>query len=386
MTPRRRKRSAVSELSRRLRHAPREDVEGAVLIGLLMELLSIPSVLGDEKRIAGFVERRLRKRLSDVRRHGNAVAAFGPKRRGRPLVALVGHLDTVLPAEGDANKPRFDGARVYGLGASDMKGAIACDLLLADELDFDRCDVNLAWVFYDREEGPIAENGLLPLLRRVPALKRIDLAVCGEPTDNAIQLGCMGTIHAQVAYTGRAAHSARPWQGENAIHRAAPLLAGLAARAPRDVTIDGLEFREVLSATQARAGRSRNVIPDRFELNVNARYAPGRSEAEVVEEIRALAPGAEVTVVDSAPGAPPRRDHPLVDALIARVGAPVEPKQAWTDVAQLSRLGIAAVNFGPGEQAQAHQRGESITVDALREGYRLRRRFLEAASVLTAGA
>ncbi|HKE01247.1 MAG TPA: succinyl-diaminopimelate desuccinylase [Planctomycetota bacterium] len=342
----------------------------------LLALLAIRSVVGEEAEIAGFVEAELRRRLPDVRRHGNAVAAFGP-RRGKPLVALVGHLDTVAAAPDDANPPRVERDRVHGLGSSDMKGAIACDLELAATIELERSPFDLAWVLYDREEGPVAENGLLPLVAAAPELRAIDLAICGEPTDNAIQLGCLGSVHARVTYRGRAAHSARPWQGRNAIHAGAPLLAALAAREPRDVRIDGLVYREVVGATLARGGRSRNVVPDAFELNVNARFAPERSFDDVERELRELAgPDAEIDVLDRAPAAPPRRSHPLVEGLVASTRAAVEPKQAWTDVAQLSALGIAAVNFGPGEQAQAHQRGESVSVAALERGLELRRRFL----------
>ncbi len=342
----------------------------------LLDLLRVASPTGSETAIADLVEARLRARLPDVRRHGNALAGFGP-RRGRPLIALVGHLDTVPAAPGDANVPRIEAGRVHGLGASDMKGAIACDLALLEILDLDAAPFDLAWVLYDREEGPLAENGLMPLIEAAPAIRSVDLALCGEPTDNTVQLGCMGTLQARVTIRGRAAHSARPWHGENAIHAAAPLLAALAARTPRDVVVDGLVFREVMSATLAQGGHAKNIVPERFELNVNVRFAPGRDDASVDAEVRALVGDrAEVEIVDRAPAAAPARSHPLVARLLASTGAVVEPKQAWTDVAQLARLGIAAVNFGPGEQSQAHQRGESIGVEALERGLALRQAFL----------
>jgi len=346
------------------------------LLDLTLELLAIPSVIGNERAIADAVETKLRSRAARVVRHQNSLAASGP-RRGKPLVALVGHLDTVAAAEEAAFIPKLEGARIVGLGSSDMKGAIACDLWILEHLDLDALDVDLAWILYEKEEGPIADNGLLPLLEAVPELREVDLAICGEPTDNAVQLGCMGSAHARVVFAGRAAHSARPWQGENAVHKAAGMLSALASRAPREVMLDGLPFREVISATLAQGGRSRNVVPDRFELNLNIRFAAGRSRANVEAEVRALASEAsEVNWIDFAPAAPPRGDHALVRRLVQRTGAAVEPKQAWTDVAQLSQIGIAAVNFGPGEQAQAHQRGESISVELLGNGLELRRKFL----------
>ncbi|MFN0205795.1 MAG: succinyl-diaminopimelate desuccinylase [Planctomycetota bacterium] len=345
------------------------------LTKLVLELLNLRSEIGNEAEIANFVEARLRAKLTDVRRIGNAIVAFGP-RRGRPLVALAGHLDTVFGAPDDPNAPRIVNDRIFGLGASDMKAAIACDLWLLENCDITKCEFDLCFVFYDREEGPLSENGLLKLWSTVPELKTVDLAICGEPTDNAVQLGCVGSVHFKVIFRGRAAHSARPWQGDNAVHKSWKLLKALSEAPVREAVIDELTFRDVMSVTLAQGGRSRNVIPDLFELNINARFAPDSSVENVQSKIASLAGGAEITVVDSAAGAKPNRYHPIIKLLIERTGARVEPKQAWTDVAQFAERGIAAINFGPGEQAQAHQRGEGIAVEAISAYINIKKRFL----------
>jgi succinyl-diaminopimelate desuccinylase len=84
-------------------------------------------------------------------------------------------------------------------------------------------------------------------------------------------------------------------------------------------------------------------------------------------------------VTDRAPSGPAILDNALLQELRALTAAPVEAKQAWTDVAQLAALGIPAANFGPGEQAQAHQRGESCPEPALQRAYAMLERFLREA-------
>ena len=93
-------------------------------------------------------------------------------------------------------------------------------------------------------------------------LSPLDLAVCLEPWDNRLQLGCWVRSTRRVPFEGRTAHSARPWEGENAIPKAARFLQELAERAPRDAVIYGFTFREVMSPTLAQGGRGRNIVPD----------------------------------------------------------------------------------------------------------------------------
>lgn len=339
-----------------------------------LQLCRIPSPVGEEAEIAACVAAE-----TSGQRIGNAVVC-GEASGRRPAVLLAGHLDTVPVQPGDFPARRENG-RVHGRGASDMKGALAVMIELWKRLDLAALPVELVLLFYDREEGPIAGNGLLPVLERRPDLRKASLALCLEPTDLALQIGCCGSLHATLAFPGRSAHSARPWQGENAIHKAGALLSHLAALPPREVRVGELVYREVFSVTRIEGFTGRNVVPARCELNLNFRFAPGRTLAEAEAEALSLADrfGATATVTDRAPSGPAILDNPLLQELRALTAVPVEPKQAWTDVAQLAALGIPAANFGPGEQSQAHQRGESCGEAALGRAYAMLERFLREA-------
>ncbi len=341
------------------------------------------SPIGDEKALCDGLEAWARGRFPSVERVKDSlvVRVDGARDPGRPLVALCGHLDTVPVHEEDRHPPRREGARLVAPGASDMKGGLAVMMELAERLPRARRFCDLVLVLYAREEGPYLENELEEVLRDPAHLRGVDLALCLEPTDNVLQLGCVGSIHATLVFHGKAAHSARPWQGENAVHRAGPLLAELAARPAREARSGGHVFREVLSVTRIDGGRARNVVPDRCALNLNFRFAPDRTVEAAADELRALGArhGAEVTLTDLSPACAAFGEHPLVRRLVERTGVPVEPKQAWTDVARLAVHGVPAVNLGPGATAQAHQRGEWVEIPALERGYRVYEGFLEEA-------
>ena len=350
--------------------------EAAALRDTLLEITRIDSPIGEEKVLCDHVEQRLGTRLGAARitRFHDSLVVRVNERAGAPKIALVGHLDTVRTVhDGPA---RIEGDRLYGAGAADMKSGLAVMLELAERLEPAKLP-DLTLVFYEREEGPFAENRLGPMLDHFELLRTLDLAICLEPSNNFLQLGCMGSLHATVKFRGRTSHSARPWQGENAIYKSIEFLKFLAAREPHDVTLDGHLFREVASATVAQtAGRGRNVIPDEFDLNVNYRFAPPRTPQEALSDLVAWAKEATVEATDMSPAGRPHATHPLVQHLAASGVAGVQTKQAWTDVARFDSLGVPGVNFGPGTQSQAHQRNEYTELPLLQTGYEILSRFL----------
>jgi succinyl-diaminopimelate desuccinylase len=341
----------------------------------LLWLCGVPSPIGEERALCDALVERLGtvRVAAPIRRYGDSIVVPMTRGSGGPHVVLAGHLDVVRTEhEGPA---RIEGERLYGAGAADMKSGVCLMLDLAERSRLPSLDLTL--VFYAREEGPFAENELGRVLDEDPDVTRADVAIALEPSDNKLQLGCGGSLHAAVTFVGRTAHSARPWQGENAIHKAAGLLTRLAALEPVAEVLDGLEWRSVISATLASGGRARNVIPDRLELNLNHRFGPGTSvEAAQARVLELVAGQAEVRFTDVAPSAPPRRDHPLIAALAESGVAAIEPKQAWTDVARFSAAGVPAANFGPGVQAQAHQKNEWTLVAALDAGKNILDRWL----------
>ena len=348
------------------------------IIDTTMALVSIPSVIGDEKAICDYVEERLLKRFSrdEIIRHSHSLLVEpGPRDPSKPTIGLVGHLDTV-PDRQDG-PVRIENNRIIGCGVSDMKAGVALKIELLERLDLENLGVNLTVVFYEREEGAYVDNGLHPLLENYPSLQDIDLAFCLEPSDNKLQMGSLGGIHATLKFDGRRAHSARPWQGENAIHKAGPVLSDLLALEPKKVVLGGLSFHEVMNVTMVEGFGTRNAIPDQLSLNVNYRFAPGKPIETAQAELEAFIDGrCEIVYTDLSPSGPVCMDNPFLKPVLDLDGIVVEPKQAWTDVARLALFGIQAANWGPGESAQAHQVNESCDINLILEGYELFHRAL----------
>lgn len=347
---------------------------GTDVVELAARLIDIPSASGAEGPIADLVAAALAKiDTLRVRRDGNTVVATTELGRPRRVV-IAGHLDTV-PAAG--NLPhRREGERISGLGATDMKGGVAVALRLAATVVGPRHDIT--YVFYDCEEVTASRNGLGRVAVRHPEWITGDLAILMEPSDACVELGCQGSIRAELTVRGARAHSARWWLGSNAIHRATDVLDTLDAYQARRVMIDGLEYRDGLSAVRISGGVAGNIVPDECVITVNFRYAPDLSEADARSHLVSLFPSAETVIVDSVPAARPGLDTHAIREFIADVSVPVAPKYGWTDVARFAALGIPAVNYGPGDPHLAHKPEEWVSVDQLVECERVLRGWLEA--------
>jgi succinyl-diaminopimelate desuccinylase len=340
-----------------------------------LELIDVPSESRDEAALAAHVLDVLESGGVAVRDAGDTCVLAGVTERGeRPLVLLAGHLDTV-PAQ-DNRPGRREGDTILGLGAADMKGADAVMIELALGDVRERANVDLGFVFFGREELPFADSALSRLLEREPGLRTADAVIVMEPTANTIHAGCLGNINATWTFPGTSGHSARPWFADNAIHRAAAGIDALAQIPYEPREFDGLRFTQVVSVTRISGGIADNVVPDTATAHVNFRYAPGTTAEEAEALLRGWCePYGAVEITGNAPSAPVATGNDLVQRLIATGDLAVEPKQAWTPVAEFAAAGVDAVNFGPGEPRFAHTRDEQVEVAALVRSYETLERF-----------
>ncbi len=339
----------------------------ADVVTLTQQLCDIESVSHEEGAIADAVEAALAplEHLEVIRRGNTVIARTDLGREER--VVLAGHIDTVPLTSDPANLPTRREERggvdvLWGRGTVDMKGGVAVQLKAALVPEPSR---DITFLFYEAEEVDAVHNGLQLLADSDPELLAADFAVLLEPTGAAVEGGCKGTMRVEVILKGIAGHSARPWNGHNAIHDAHEVLAALAAHEEQTVTVDGLDYHEALQAVGISGGIAGNVIPDTCSVLINYRFSPDKDTEAALAYVQTVLPGRELHLRDVAEGARPGLDLPAAQAFIEALGVPVGPKEGWTDVARFASLDIPAVNFGPGDPNLAHHDDERCPVEQI---------------------
>ena len=337
----------------------------------LIELLSIDSPTFKEKEKVDFLEQYLPNHLPDFtsQRYGNNLLLRSPIQEGNTHIAFVGHTDHVP----EFFTPYEDAGNLHGAGASDMQAGLASMIAFVVNHPELLNEYNVTIILYDKEEGTtLHENGLKECLDEFPDFfNDIDVAIVGEPTNNAVQLGCVGSIHFTLTVKGQAAHSARPWFGRNALYEALPIIQKAAELVPTSHDIFGVTFRDVLQITESQSTKGRTTLPDQWVANINYRFSPVHTMDESIAYVTEFVKSAGLNQYDlevlNGVDAGSVIEHPLLQRIQDSKAVAIEAKQAWTDVAQLTKHGICAFNFGPGRQDQAHHPNEYVVLEDMKQ-------------------
>jgi succinyl-diaminopimelate desuccinylase len=322
---------------------------------------------------AGFVKgwleaRDILARQIGVRDLPVTIAEVGPDDASH-TVLLHGHVD-VVPGHPEQFQPRVDGDRLYGRGAYDMKGALACLMLaLADLRDQDQVRVRLG-IVPDEESEEAADRGGDRLVKTGFVG---DFAITGEPTDMHVGVAAKGVLAMRIQVYGRAAHGATPWLGQNAILRAHQVFREIESL-PFASQGSELFDRPSINLGRILGGDALNKVPDTCFIDVDVRYLPEQDPEGILAEVREL-PGATVISTFSRPPVLVDPDSVYVRALRA-AAAPhsdgqvrgVVGRDGASDAVWFIRAGVPAVEFGPLGEGH-HGPDEWVSVASL-PGYR----------------
>jgi len=340
---------------------------------LLIQILAIKSPTYSEQEMVSFFKDWANKNLpkgTEVKESRESLIFILPQQEGKKHLCFVGHSD-VVP---EHFEPRIDKDNMHGSGASDMKAGVACGFsFVASNFEALNEKYNLSLILYAREEmTALVDNGLYDLIQNFPEyFKSIDLAVVGEPTDNTVQLGCVGSIHALVTIAGKACHSARPWNGDNALYNALPFIEKMKSVEPVKHHVCGVDFFDVMQLTESSSEPGRTSLPGKWTANLNFRFAPTYTEQDAQKHLLDLVkswniPNLSIEIVNSVHAAKVVESDFFLK-VVKDTGAEIQAKQAWTDVAQLAALDIPCFNFGPGFTSQAHVPDEYVSIKLINE-------------------
>ncbi|MEU4389055.1 M20 family metallopeptidase [Kribbella sp. NPDC023855] len=299
-----------------------------------------------------------------------------------PGLLLLGHTDVVPVGDGWSKDP-FGGeladGRIYGRGASDMKGGLAAALVALAALRGTGLSgpVELAALMDEEETG----KGIRSY---VEAAGRSWLGcITAEPTDLQTIIGARGDSYLKVSVHGKACHAGNPADGANAIYGAAAVVAEIerlhADLATRPHPLLGAA---TWSVGQIQGGTGGSIVPAECTLVADRRLLPGESPAGVLDDLRARVAAlrledrglsVELEMPMEMPAFLTDADADLVrvtDASLADAGGPALPLGGWTaacDGGFIARdLGVPVVVLGPGSVTdQAHRADESVGVDEL---------------------
>jgi acetylornithine deacetylase len=316
----------------------------------------------------------------------NLYATIGP--RDRPGVMLSGHTD-VVPVAGqawssDAFALSRRANRLYGRGAADMKGFIACCLAMAHDAARRSLAIPIHFAFsYDEEVGCVGVRRLIAMLEAAPV--RPVLAIIGEPTGMQVVTAHKGKAAIRVRCTGLEAHSSLAPEGVNAIHLACDVIAairalqaGIAATGARDGDYD-ISYT-TLHVGRIRGGETLNIVPNAAHFDFEIRHLPADDSDTLIARIRAAAEeivavarqrfaGAAIAFVplNAYPALDTPPDSAAVAFVKALIGANSTGKISFGTEGGLyqARLGIPAVVCGPGSIAVAHKPDEYVEVSQL---------------------
>jgi acetylornithine deacetylase len=375
-------------------------------LDLLDRLIAFPTVSRDPNReLIEFVRQFLAERgidsdlyLAEDGRKANLFATIGPT--DKPGVMLSGHTD-VVPVDGqnwsqDPFCMTVADGKAYGRGAADMKGFLACALLLADRAAQESLATPVHFAFsHDEEIGCVGVRSMIDGLETRAVQPRF--AIVGEPTSMRVATGHKGKIAARATCCGVTGHSALAPRALNAIHLACDLIDSIRKQQSR---IEREGFRDddyevpytTLHVGRIEGGTALNIVPNRctvdFEIRNIARDDAGGLLDRLMNEAAAIASRRRDAFPQADIGIEVFNDYPglatPVDAEVVRFVGGLVTSQELSKVdfgteggLFWKRLGVPVVVCGPGSMDQGHKPDEFIALDQLEACDRMMERLLQ---------
>jgi len=359
----------------------------------LADIISIPSLSGEEKAVVDRIGQEMKKVGFDEVRVDGLGSVIGRIGKGKTVIAMDAHIDTVDVGNRDLwNFDPFKGfvrdGKVWGRGAADQKGGMASmvyagklikdlglegdyTLLVTGTVMEEDCD-GLCWQYLIKEEKI-----------------RPDVCVLTEPTGLRIYRGHRGRMEMEVSVKGKSAHGSAPERGDNAIYKMAPLTLKISELNEKLKNDPFLGKGTVVVSQISSVGPSQCAVPDGCSIYLDRRLTAGETKEIAVKQIDEIVKqaGGRVVVPKYEKAAytgkvyPTEKyyptwaipeDHKAVKAAVQtckELFGVVPAIDKWTfstnGVAICGMHNIPCIGFGPGFEEQAHAPNEWIPVEHL---------------------
>jgi acetylornithine deacetylase len=300
---------------------------------------------------------------------------------GAPSMIWEGHLDTVqVTGMAAPFTPRVADGRLYGRGAVDDKACLAAFMLALRDLARDAPPGDVTFVAASDEE--FSFTGITHHIKRGDTYA---MGIAGEPTELRVVRACKGCVRWHVEILGRAAHTAKPQEGVDAVKAARRLLDLYEEEMRRRTEIHPLLGEATLTCTAFEAGEGPNTVPSRARLRFDYRYLPSEAGGAVWHRFEKLgsdlaaASGIRIVTeppfIDSAAMDVPEEER-IVQLLSGVCGAHgIDPTPEGvpygSDSTKMVASGIPTVVFGPGNIAQAHSLNEYVEIAQVTKAARM---------------
>ena len=368
-------------------------VNKARLIRLTQKLLSIDSQNppGDEFEIAHFVRGYFKKlglktKVYEFEKRRTNILAYFPGRSSRCSLLITPHLDTVPKGKSwnvDPFKGVVSGGKIYGLGATDCKGNLACAMEAVQSIVEERKSLGYDLIIAATADEECGSGlGLIPLLDR--GLLKPSAAVVLDSDDFSIIVVQKGLMHLKVKIQGKRAHGAYPWRGINAIDLAIDIIKEIKSRKLNFKKNKHLQAPTINTGT-IRGGDKVNIVADWCEFELDFRFLPGMSAQDLLKElenvIRKHTVKFRIEVQSIQQPYLIKENHALVTTLknvmcSLNIKPNIKGSEGATVITFFQHKNIPAIATGFGLDGCAHTADEYAKINNLYKGAQVLERFL----------
>lgn len=266
------------------------------LICQLVKFESTESQPEKKTEVINFIEKYFQGLRVQIKRFDldSPAVIITTKETKSPITFYNGHVD-VVEGKAELFQPKLEGDLLYGRGVCDNKGQVAMMMVLLKDLIAKEAEINIGLMITADEE--IGGSAVSDLINKEGY--RADLAIVPDAgEDFAIVHANKGVLHLKITASGKAAHGAMLWQGENALEK---LVYGFVKLQSDHFPVVQAEksWTRSLNLGRIEGGDSVNKVPDKGAIYLDIRYTEADDRQEIMEKVKESFPGCQVEIISS---------------------------------------------------------------------------------------